>query len=114
MAMNTNNKVVIIGCGLMGTEIAAVFLATSWEVLVVEPDTSWWESSRSAITELLPAMHGQAIKSSLVSIDYVATLPDVTWGGVDLVIETAAEDFAIKQTIFKSLDRIVPDHIVIG
>jgi len=112
--MNTNNKVVIIGCGLMGTEIAAVFLATSWEVLVVEPDTARWEDSRAAMTELLPAMCNQNIKTNLISIDFVATLPEVNWRGVDLVIETAAEDFAIKKTIFESLDQVVPDHIVIG
>ena len=34
---------VIVGCGLMGCDIAAIFLRSGWSVRAVAPDNENWE-----------------------------------------------------------------------
>ena len=33
---------------------------------------------------------------------------------VDVVVEAASEDFAIKQTIFQAMSNVVPEHAILA
>jgi 3-hydroxybutyryl-CoA dehydrogenase len=107
------SKVVVIGTGTMSIGIAAGFLASGANIIILG------RSAKKAIDCL------DAIRSCADSINPVWAKQNPTlqggciedwqdWSSVDLVIETVSEQLELKRAIFASLDQRVPTHIPIG
>jgi 3-hydroxybutyryl-CoA dehydrogenase len=107
------SKVVVIGTGTMGVGIAAGFLASGADIVILG------RSTQKAISCL------NAIRSCAESINPVWDKQNPTlqsgciedwqdWSAVDLVIETVSERLELKRAIFALLDQRVPSHIPIG
>lgn len=103
-----SKTLVVIGCGLMGCDIAAIFLRSGWSVQAVETNTENWERARDrvalSVSQLDPSATGD--KFSLV-----AAVDELDWKDVELLIEAIPEKMDIKRELFAELDRLVPANI---
>ena len=96
----------IIGFGLMGCDIAAIFLAGGWRVTAVEPDRASWPARLDRVTLSLGQLGGAARRVD--ALDLVASLDDVGFGDADVVVEAVPEKLELKQQVFRDLDAIAP------
>ena len=104
-------KVVVIGSGNMGVGIAAISLASDYEVVVLGRDRPKVEARFADIRSLSSSINAKHGSGNLIA----GTVNDWNdWRDTDLVIETITEQLAIKQALFTELDRRVPETIPIG
>jgi 3-hydroxybutyryl-CoA dehydrogenase len=111
-------KVGVIGCGIMGSGIVEVCAKAGAEVTYVEISDEKVERGRSAIEKSL----GKAVDrgkieagerdEALGRISGTTELEDL--GESDLVIEAATENLDIKLDVFRRLDEIARDDIVLA
>lgn len=113
--MNSSNKrtpvAVVLGCGLMGADIAAIFSHAGWRVACVEPNRDRWERGQARIATSVSQLGGSFDKAML---SMCATVGAVPWNGVEIVVECAPEDLELKRTVFAELDVVVPPNVLIG
>ncbi len=108
----------VIGGGLMGAGIGAASLLAGLDVLLVERDQASAETARGRILGLLEASveRGKLTQAGYEAISggrLRATASYADLAGADLVIEAAFEDLAVKQAIFRELDKITrPDAVL--
>jgi 3-hydroxybutyryl-CoA dehydrogenase len=103
---------VVIGLGLMGCDIAAIFLAGGWRVAAVEPDAGRWSAQQGRVRRSVQQIGGDPDPASRLTV--VGRLGEVSWSDVALVVECAPENLALKQRVFAELDTEVPEAIPIG
>jgi 3-hydroxybutyryl-CoA dehydrogenase len=111
-------KVGVIGCGIMGSGIVEVCAKAGAEVTYVEISDEKVERGRSAIEKSL----GKAVdRGKIEAAERDEALGRITGsteledlGESDLVIEAATENLDIKLDIFRVLDRIARDDIVLA
>ena len=102
---------VVVGAGLMGCDIAAIFLNAGWRVQAVEPGAAHRQAARARMRTSVEQLKGRWDESLLL---IPSSLEEVSWDGVAIVIETVTEKLDIKQQVFAQLDRLVPPQIPIG
>jgi 3-hydroxybutyryl-CoA dehydrogenase len=102
---------VIIGCGLMGCDISAIFLRSGWKVRAVAPDTENWPRATARVALSLAQLDPAA---SPTGFSTVSTLEELDWTGVQVVIEAVPEKMGIKQEVFGKLDRLAPPNVVLA
>jgi 3-hydroxybutyryl-CoA dehydrogenase len=101
----------VVGCGLMGSGIAEVLARAGRDVLVHEVDSAGVDRGRSR----LQASVDRAVRSGKLSDAEAAdVLGRITLGtdldalaDVELVIEAANEDEAVKTDLFRKLDAVL-------
>jgi 3-hydroxybutyryl-CoA dehydrogenase len=114
------NYVAVIGTGIMAAGIAAGFLAQSMPVVILGRskekadaclDKALTLAEKIGICGIYSTQSQSAIKSKQIS----QILEDWSdWSACEWVIETVAENLALKQELFQYLDERVPAHIPIG
>jgi len=104
-------KVVVVGCGHMGCDIAAIFLNAGWRVEAVESSEEGRAAAPGRMQASVKALRGNW-DHGLLSVK--AAVFDVDWRGARLVIETVSENLATKRKVFQELDEHVPLDIPIG
>ncbi len=102
----------IIGFGLMGCDIAAIFLAGGWRVTAAEPDRASWPARLDRVAASLAQLGAPA--SRVEALDLVARLEDIGFADCDVVVEAVPERLALKREVFASLDRLVPEGVPIA
>jgi 3-hydroxybutyryl-CoA dehydrogenase len=111
-------KVGVIGCGIMGSGIVEVSAKAGAEVTYVEVDDEQVEKGRARIEKSLnrAVERGKLSEDDrggiLSSIHGTADFEDI--GDSDLVIEAATENLDTKLEIFKVIDGITRDDIVLA
>ncbi|QWE08254.1 3-hydroxyacyl-CoA dehydrogenase NAD-binding domain-containing protein [Polynucleobacter ibericus] len=107
------SKVIVIGTGTMGVGIAAGFLASGADIVILgraaEKALACLDSIQSCAQSINPDWSNKNPKLVSGSIDEWQD-----WDEVDLVIETISERLELKQEIFTALDKRIPPHILIG
>jgi len=103
---------VIVGCGIMGCDIAALFLSGGWDVTAVEPDRDSWPSR----CERVDASRRQLAsdRQEHAQLTLVETVGQVDYGSVAVVIEAAPEQIELKRRLFRELDALVPSTVPIA
>lgn len=114
------NYVAVIGTGIMAAGIAAGFIAQSMPVVILGRskekadaclDKAITLAEKIGIAGTYSAQSQSAIKSEQTA----QILEDWSdWTNCDWIIETVAENLALKQELFQYLDERVPAHIPIG
>jgi len=113
-------RVAIIGTGTMAAGIAAGFISQSVPVAILGRDE---EKSRSCLKKSITlaqkiGLHGiNATKTfkELETTQITSTLAIwYDWDQCQWIIESVAENMALKKEIFADLDQKVPHHIPIG
>ena len=111
-------KMMVVGCGQMGAGIAQVCAMGGSEVLMYDVDENAQQKGRDGILKSV----GKSVAKGKISEDeskaiearlkLVKSYEDAK--DVDLVIEAAVEDVAIKQQIFKELDAVMPENVILA
>lgn len=102
------SSVVIIGGGIMGGDIAIIFAAGGWNVHVMSPSQKTRDALPARIEAGLKKLGAGAARAD--SVKTCPRLEDIAWRDVDLVIEAATEDLALKQKLFAQIEALArPD-----
>jgi len=107
-----SEQAAVIGMGLMGCDIAAIFLAGGWRVAAQEPAEAAWPEKRARVRTALGQLGADpALEAGLTLHPTLAAMP---WAGCACVIEAAPERLDLKRAVFAELDHLVPPGIPIG
>lgn len=102
------STVAIIGGGIMGGDIATVFAAGGWNVHVMSPS----QKTRDALAGRVAAGLAKvgAAPAAAARVKAHAALAALPWRDVDLVVEAATEDLALKHKLFAEIEALArPD-----
>ncbi|KAI2908356.1 hypothetical protein CBS147371_10066 [Aspergillus niger] len=112
---HSSRPVTVLGAGILGRRIAAVFLAGSYTVHLFDPDRnalsaaeSFIKSSEEAFTVLTPLPHPERGRLSLFS-DMKSAVENA-W----LVVEAIPEQLPLKVKTFEEVDRYVPVDCILA
>lgn len=112
-------NITVIGSGTMGNGIAHVFAQNNFNVSLVDVNEA---ALQRAIATIGKNLDRQVAKGLITEEQKAATLANITTytqlssGAVnaDLVVEAASENFDIKTSIFKELDKIAPANAILA
>ena len=112
-------NVAVIGAGTMGNGIAHTFAQFGYKVALVDIAQASLDKGIATITKNLDR---QVAKEKISEADKVATLGNITTftsmeaglKGVDLVVEAATENVDLKLKIFKDMDTLTEDHVILA
>ena len=97
-------QVVIVGGGIMGGDIAIVFAANGWGVHVMSPSAKTRDALPGRIQAGLKKLEADPRFCENVSTH--ATLEEIDWTGVRMVVEAATEDLDLKRRLFVQLEGL--------
>lgn len=105
--------IVVIGTGTMAVGIGAGFIDAGMDVVFLGRNA---DNAERALASARKIAAGLAAGAARKPVSAWAGLIDSwnDWQGVSWVIETIAEDFALKRRLFEALDARVPAGIPIG
>ncbi|WEH36734.1 3-hydroxyacyl-CoA dehydrogenase NAD-binding domain-containing protein [Streptomyces sp. AM 4-1-1] len=114
----TVRSVGVAGSGTMASGIAEVFAKAGYEVVLAARGRAKADTARDRIAASL----GRSVaKGRLTAVDRDAALAGIVpagspdaFAGVDLVVEAVAEDLAVKQRLFATLDRVCTSGAVLA
>jgi 3-hydroxybutyryl-CoA dehydrogenase len=112
------NKVGVIGCGIMGSGIVEVCAKAGAKVTYFELDDAMVEGGRARIEKSLAKAVDKGKLSDedrggvLSSIHGTTSIEGV--GDADLVIEAITENLPAKLDIFRTLDQITRDEVILA
>jgi len=110
MRNRQQQKIAVVGGGLMGHGIAYVFAAAGYPVGIFEPVAAVRDSIASRLRSILDLLDGEAAALERIAI-HDALAGAVT--GAVLVIEAAPEKLDLKRRIFAEIEPLVsPDTIL--
>lgn len=112
-------NVAVIGAGTMGNGIAHTFAQFGYNVSLVDISQANLDRGIATITKNLDR---QVAKEKISEADKSATLANITTytemseglKGVDLVVEAATENVDLKLKIFKDMDEMTEDHVILA
>ena len=97
----------MIGGGTMGRDVAGIFYAAGWAVQVVEPGPA-----REHLQQSVPQAGAEkGIFKEGGSIKAVASIADLGWDDVAIVVECAPEKLEVKQKVFAELEQAAPADV---
>jgi len=106
-------RVGVVGAGTMGSGIAQVTATAGYEVVVRDINA---ERVRQGLSDIESGLErdDDVTDPGAVRDRIRGTTGLDEFDGVDLVVEAAAEDRAVKREIFEDLDRVCPDEAVLA
>ncbi len=113
-----NERIAVIGGGLMGVGIAQIFAGAGHEVALQDVYQEALDRAPGAITANLTflAEHGlfppDGVDDAVGRVRTTTGLPDAC-AGADVVVECVFEDLALKQDVFERLDAACPPETIL-
>lgn len=109
--MTQAHAAVVVGGGTMGADVAIVFARGGWPVTVVEPE----EAQRRKLPPYWRAeLEETGHSADAASIGAVASLDDVEWAGVAIVVDCAPERLDVKRALFAALVDRAPETAILA
>jgi 3-hydroxybutyryl-CoA dehydrogenase len=113
------NKVAVIGAGTMGNGIAHVFAQYGHQVNLVDVSETALQKALAIISKNLDRQVAKGIltegqKESTLSNIKAHTSVEEGVKDVQLVVEAATENTALKLKIFQQLDEAAPEHCILA
>lgn len=94
-------NLVIVGGGIMGSGIAATFLAGGWNVHVMSRSERTRDTLTTRVNDALRQL--DVTRKLAGALTIYATLDDIDWSRISFVIEAVAEDLDLKREIFRQI-----------
>lgn len=116
--MRSIDRVAVVGAGTMGRGIAMSFLNAGLPVTLLDRDQEALDGGTAAIRQLYEGsmkrgrLTRQQIDERLGLL--TATLDEDRLGTADLIIEAVFEDMAVKEEVFRPLDRIAKPGAILA
>lgn len=110
--MATQGHASVLGMGLMGCDIAAIFLSGGWRVDAVETNRDAWDKARARVRSSLGQLESDP--ELVANLTLRGSLAEMPFANTDVVVEAVPEKLALKQQVFAELDRLVPPHVPIA
>ena len=111
-------KIVVIGGGTMGLDIAQVFARNSYDVVVRDINDAIIQASEARLNKGLEKMVAKGKMDEAKKADILAHMSfttDLTAAAdADLVVEAAIENLDIKKSIFAELDKICKPETILA
>jgi enoyl-CoA hydratase/3-hydroxyacyl-CoA dehydrogenase len=113
-------KIVIIGAGLMGHNVAQIALMTGYEVGLIDIKQEFLNKGVAMIEEGLKKLETKGTLSPGVTAHdlmmHLRTTLDLTDAvkGADFIIEAVLEDMKVKKQVFKTCDEHAPAHCILA
>lgn len=118
MSTDKNNKVVVVGAGLMGTGIAHGFVSAGFHTVLVDTSAQSLSNARTAIENILKAgvslgkVSAQQADASMARLSTAGDLGEAAIGA-NWLVETVSEQLAIKKSIVaQAAPLMAPDAII--
>ena len=116
--LNSIKRVAVIGAGTMGNGIAHVFAQKGFEVHLIDTNNQVLEKAINTITKNLDRQITKGIigeQDKVQSLLRISTFQSIASGveNIDLIIEAATENSAIKKDIFKQMDQFANEHCIL-
>jgi 3-hydroxybutyryl-CoA dehydrogenase len=107
----SRERIAIIGAGLMGHGLAAVFADAGHSVTITDPDKATLDAVLERVTNTL-----RSIDKSPHAVARVFPIADLsaTVEEADIIIEAAPEKLALKQDIFKRLESAAKPNAILA
>lgn len=111
-------KIGVVGAGAMGAGIANVLAMNGYQIVLRDIEEKYVENGLNSISKFMDnsikrgKLTEEGKQEVLNRITTTTSLKDMK--DVDLVIEVVLEDMAIKQQVFKELDEIVREDVVLA
>lgn len=110
-------RVGVVGTGLMGSGIAAVFASAGRTVFLFDKDPKRLDEAKQKIVEIYQEMHGVGLTSLsqteiLAHIKPVSELADLK--AVDFIIEAVPEVLEIKHDLYREVERVVGERVILA
>ena len=117
--LNSIKRVAVIGAGTMGNGIAHVFAQKGFKVHLIDTNNQVLDKAINTITKNLDRQITKGIISEqdkVQSLLHISTFQSIDSGveNVDLIIEAATENSAIKKDIFKQMDQFANEHCILS
>lgn len=106
--MKDINCAAIIGGGIMGTDIAAIFANAGWTVDIVEPFQERRMLSEQRVLNSIEQLGGTPVRNKLV---LHTSAGELHWQKIGIVVECVPEKLALKRQVFAELERLAPAGI---
>ncbi len=100
---------VVLGMGLMGCDIAAIFLAGGWRVSAVETSRARWPDAEARVRASIGQLDGNPDDAAQLTLFDAMEAPD--YASAEIVVEAVPEQLTLKQAVFARLDALVPAHV---
>lgn len=112
-------RILVVGSGAMGTQIAAVMALAGYEVTTSDLDTAALDRSRDEVRRRLARM---AEKGTRSQDDVDSALARMSWttdslavaADADFILEAAVERLDIKKQLFADLAAAAPEHAILA
>ena len=115
--MDVNNRVAIIGAGLIGRSWAIVFAGGAFDVALYDAGLDIAEQARGLVAQGLSDLAEQGLvndpKAAAARVRVAANLADAL-DAVDLVQESLPESIETKRSIFSELDRLAAPEAILA
>src|SRR3984893_18300775 len=116
-AVDVNNRVAIIGAGLIGRSWAIVFAGGAFDVALYDVGLDIAEKARTLVAQGLPALAERGLvndpKAAAARVRVTANLADAL-DAVDLVQESLPESIETQRSIFSELDRLAAPAAILA
>jgi len=116
--MNTIQTVGIVGAGTMGNGIAHVFAQRGYEVRICDVEQRFLARGLETIKR---NMEREVVKGKITEEELIASLKRIegtldrrTLAECDFVVEAASERFEVKTELFRQLDDLLPEKVILA
>ncbi|MFY9326908.1 MAG: 3-hydroxyacyl-CoA dehydrogenase [Georgfuchsia sp.] len=117
--MSANEKVVVVGAGLMGVGIAHAFAVKGQPIVLVDVSKDALAKGVATISSILQQgvklgkLSEDAAKTATAALTTNENLTEAA-RGASLVVETASESMAVKLAIMREVDAVLADDAIIA
>ncbi len=106
------NSIAVLGSGVMGSQIAAVFANANIRVYLFDKD-NYAKKNIAKLSTISPLpLVSEQKKSYIIACNYKQHLANIS--KCDLIIEAIVEDLVIKKELFATIDDYLKDDVVIA